>query len=403
MPAGEKSIMRSMWRWSNIRGHDKMSDFMDTAEALVDDAHAAANRDGIERLKAENRLVGDACEKVAELSTAGEISEGEMNALADQLADVLARYNKTDLKSEFSEHFAETGGDGTPFDQILEDRLESLQTIYSSDAKQGTVWRWEFSDGVQLETQTSKDGGRKHYDWTALKRDYFDALVSLGKGEKIAQPDPDLRDPDQWQDWIDDLILKHSEPVKHVGPRTEAVRMLRDYVSRNIAYLDMADMRDRQGVWVDADTSDEEATADGGVSELRVPVNEVKRICDQVGISTRALQIELEARGMTHADTNGVSGATYADGTRVGYWSLDPTFADPEEIIADPKSPAEKSKERQQERVEDSRTQVGAVDDDVDQPEPEPMPRSPDTDDEEDYEPGEYGSFGADPDEVDDE
>lgn len=381
--------------------------FIEAAEELTEAAQEATERDGINRLKGENSVVGDACELVAELSDAGEMSESQMNALADQLSEILARYNKTDLKSEFSEHYAETGGEGVPFDQLLEKRLESLQVVHSTDAKQGTVWRWHFSDGVKLETETSKDGGRKHYDWNAFKRDYFDSLVALGDGERIANPKPELRDPDEWQEWIDDLILRHSEPVEHVGPRTEAVRMLRDYVSRNIAYLDMADMRDRQGVWLDAD-SDQEGVADGGATELRVPVEEVKRICDQVGITTRGLQVELEARGVTHDDTNGVSGATYVDGTRVGYWSLSTTFAEPEEVVAEPKTPAELAQEEEEAEIEDRRTSVGAVEgnenesatDTTEQPAP---PSEPDDEEQEDYEPGMRDSMGVDPDEVSDD
>lgn len=382
-------------------------EFINAAEELVDKAEQAADREGVQRLKAENSVVGDACEVIAELSENGDISESETNALADQLSDLLARYNKTDLKDEFREYFTEERGDGIPFDALLEERLESLQTIHSTDAKQGTVWRWHFSDGVQLETETSKDGGRKHYDWNGFKRDYFDSLVALGDGEKITKPAQDHREPTDWQEFVDSLILEHSEAVKHVGPRTEAVRMLRDYVTRNIGYTQMKHMRDRNGVWVDYDVdTGGKATADGGVNELRIPVEEVKRICDQVGISTRGLQIELDARGVTHADTNGVSGAEYVGGVRVGYWSLSPTFADPDEIIEDPKTPAEQSKERREEQLEEQRTNVGATAEEADQPDPQPSPpsRPPQGDDDfDEYEPGMTDSFGTDPDEVSDD
>lgn len=383
-------------------------EFVEAAEELLDEAHAAANREGISRLKAENRLVGEACERVAELSEGGHMSESEMNALADQLSDVLARYTKTDLKTEFKEHYSETGGEGVPFDELLETRLQRLQTVHSTDAKQGTVWRWHFNDGVQLETETSKDGGRKHYDWKSFKRDYFDSLISLDKGQRIAKPSTDLRDPEAWQDWIDGLILDHSEPVEHVGPRTEAVRVLRDYVSRNVAYLNMKDMRDRAGVWVDRDIADGvDAIADGGVTELRIPLEQIQRVCDQTGVSTRGLQIELEARGGTHEDTNGVSGATYIDGKRVPYWAFDPSFADPEEVVAEPKSPAEKAREREEKAVDEGRTTVGAVESEEGEEHQSPTPPrpniDPDEETEDDYEPGLTKTHGRDPDEVNDD
>lgn len=380
-----------------------MSDFTAAAEELVERADAAAEKEGIDRLKAENALVGDACERVDELSRQNAISKSELSALADTLGDTLARYNKTDLKDELQTHFS-NGSEGRAFNEIIESRLDTLQTIHSTDSKQGVVWRWEFSDGVTLETETSKDGGRKHYDWQAFKRDYFDALVGLGNGETIGEPDGELKDSEEWQSWIDDTILEHAEPVKHVGPRTEAVRLLRDYISRNVAYTDLEYMRERNGVWADA--GDAEA-----VTTIRVPLDEIKRICDSLSISTRALQIELDARGLTDDDTNGVSGAGYVDGARVPYWVLDATIADPADVISDPSTPAEKAEARAEKRAERDRTAVGATDDsdatesatDDESAQPasdggtdtEPMSDEDTTDD---YEPGMTDSFGEDPD-----
>lgn len=383
-----------------------MSEFEEIAEELMAAAEEAHHKEGIKRLKAENRVVGEGCEKVAELSKQGKLAESEMNSLADLLSDALARYTKTDIKQEFQEHYAESGGDGIQFNTLLEDRLDELQVVHSTDAKQGTVWRWHFSDGVKLETEVSKDGKRKHYDWKAFKHDYFDALISLGEGERIADPDPDLRDPEDWQDWIDDLILKHSDPVEHVGPRTEGVRMLRDYIERNLAYTDLSDVRDRQGVWVPAE-NEEEISADGGADEIRVPSEEIKRICDQVGISTRALQVELEARGLTQPDRNGVSDAAYDDGVRVPYWALTGTIGDPKEIVTETETPAEQVEREQEEREEEGRTALGAVEAESEE-EDESGPSPPDTDKDSasdddtggapDYEPGLQGGFGEDPD-----
>jgi len=381
-----------------------MSDFTAAAEELVERADAAAEKEGINRLKAENALVGDACERVDELSRQNAISKSELSALADTLADTLARYNKTDLKDELQTHFS-NGSEGRAFNEIIETRLDKLQTIHSTDSKQGVVWRWEFGDGVTLETETSKDGGPKHYHWQALKRDYFDALVGLGKGETIGEPDGQLKDSEEWQSWIDDIILDHAEPVEHVGPRTEAVRLLREYISRKGAYTDLENMRERNGVWADAGGAE-------AVTKIRVPLDEIKRICDSLSISTRALQIELDSRGLTDGDTNGVSGAGYVDGVRVPYWVLDAAIADPADVISDPSTPAEKAEARAEEQAERDRTAVGATDEsDATQPDTddesaqpasdggtgtEPMREDDGTTD--DYEPGMTDSFGEDPD-----
>lgn len=382
-----------------------MSDdpFIRAAEDLVRSAAEAAEADGVERMTAENRVVGEACDAVAELSQRGDINSTQANALADQLSDTLGRYTKTDLKDEFKSHFQEQG-DGVSFDTLIENRLDELKIVHTTDAKQGTVWRWHFSDGVQLETETSKDGGRKHLDWQAFKRDYFDSLVALGKGEQIGAPTQERRDSEQWQQWIDQLILSNAETVRHVGPRTEAVDMLRDHVERSLAYHEAKGMVERSGIWVE---SGDEAGADGGFDSIRVPTTEIKRICDHVGISTRALQIELEARGVTDAGVNGVSDSTYVDGGRVGYWALSSSFAEPDEVIDEISTPAEKAQEREQQQYEEERTSVGAVDEETEQPDPEPRPErrrgNSREDDDNEYEPGHVGSFGSDPDEVSDD
>lgn len=380
-----------------------MTEFADLAAQLVDDAESAVAKDGIDQLKAENALVGDACERISEESRGGNISKSELNALADTLADTLERYTKTDLKNEFKTHFA-NGSNGTAFDELIETRLESIQAVHSTDAKQGTVWRWEFSDGVVLETETSKDGGRKHYDWEAFRRDYFDALVSLGEGESVSDPTGDLTESGEWQEWINQQILNNTEPVEHVGPRTEAVRLLRDYIERNVAYRELNMMRERNGIWTDSSDPD-------SMTELRIPLEQIKRICDELSITTRALQIELDARGLTHENVNGVSGAGYADQVRIPYWTLSPSIADPSDVISDPTTPAEKAAERRDERHESDRTTVGDMENtdsdsasdvsSADNPKgkrDQPGMFGDETDDDE-YTPGVTDSFGTDPDE----
>jgi hypothetical protein len=364
-----------------------VSEYLDALEELIGSAEEAAGlEDAIDKARAENRVVGEACETVADLSASGDISESELSSLASNLSDILDNYNKTDIKGELREHFSE-GRKGTPLDEVIESRLDELQVIHSTDAKQSTVWRWHFSDGVQIETETSKDGGREHHAWPVMKNYYFDQLVSLGRGERIAPPTSERRDAEDWREFVDNLILERSTPVEHVGPRTEAVRLLRDYVSRSIGYCEMPDVRERQGVWVDADAEQGIAT-DGGPTELRIPFEQIQRTCEQVGITTRALQIELQARGLTNDELAGVSAATYVDGVRVPYWSLTTALGEPDQIVAEAQSPAEKAAERQD---------MGAT------PDPDGQQADEENDEENDDEPepGLRGSFGTDPDEAD--
>jgi len=382
-----------------------MSDWPDdkdeALEQVVNTAERATDEGGVTQMRAENAAVGDACEFVAEFSERGELSSAESNALADMLGDTLARYNKTDLKQEFREVFVEESQRGTPFNVLLENRLESVTVVKTTDRRQGQVFRWHFSDGVMLETEQSKDGTRKHNDWRGFKQDYFDALLATGNGERIAEPEKEMNDPEDWVEWISGLLLDHAEEQVHVGPRTEAVRQLRDLVERSAAYLDMEHMRDRQGVWIDADADDVEdgeLVTDGGVSELRVSQQAIKRVCDEASISTRALQVELDARGLT-AGGSGVSDAEYIDGRRVPFWSLDPSFADPQEVVPEVQSPAEQVIEEERERAVDERTAVGAVeDDDSEDDAPAVRDRREHEEPDGDQSTGEIDSYGVDPD-----
>lgn len=410
-------------------------------DELLDEAEAIGEEEErmTQRMRRENQLVGRAVDYIAVWSERGEISNANANALADALSSELSHYTKTDIKEEFSDVFVDgsSGSDAISFDELINSRLEEVKVVSTTDAKQGLVWRWHFSDGVQLETEKSKDEGRKHYDWNSWKEDYFEALISIGEGERIAPPRMELRDSNNWKQWISGILLERAKTVKHVGPRTEAVEQLKDYVNRQTAYADVKDMRDRQGVWMDASPAGdggEAATDGGGPSEICIPTQAVKRVCDQAGIETRALQIELDAREETLPEVAGVSGYEYVDGQRVSFWRLDPEFAEPAEFVAEPESPADQVAREQEEAAEESRTDVGAVDkDDEDEEAHESGDESdeettgedtghepdneetPDTDEQgasehppedeavSDFDSGITGGFGVDPDEGDDE
>jgi len=382
-----------------------MSAFLDRLEELATAAQEIDRDDAYTVARRENEIQGEACEAVAELSKNGDISRAEKNQLADVLADELAQYTKTDLKTEFDEYFQREQS-GTPFDTLIEGRLDEVVVVKNTDHRQGAVFRWHFDDGVQLETETSADGARLHRAWPEFKELYFEARLAAGDGERIADPTHERRDSDQWRAFVNDLILDHATTVEHVGPRTEAVRQLRDYISRQPAYTDIRETRNRGGVSVGGDPDSVDDLDDD--SHIRVPTEDIKRICDQVGITTRALQIELDARGVTDDGMSGVSDDTYVDGQRVSYWAVTATLAEPGSIVADPDSPAEQAAQEEAERRESARTSLGAVgadEDDGPAGDTTPPPDRGGTDDtddpdDDDYEPGVAESLGTDPDDI---
>ena len=334
-------------------------------DTLISKAHTASEAETmLQRVRVENQVVADACEAVRELSEAGDLSEAQMNGLAENLSRLLEQYTKTDLKTEFREYFGERSGE--PFDEIIETRLETVKIIANTDAKQGSVFRWHFSDGVKLETETSDEGSRLHYSWNHFRDLYFDALLAENRGEAIADPTPERRGGEEWRDWISDVILDHSETVEHVGPRTEAVRQLRDYISRSVGYTDLAKVSERAGIGIDVDDATQTVADLDADTQLFVPRKQITRVCEQTGISSRALQIELDAREVTSDAIAGVSQTTYLDGCRFPYWVVTLRLATPQELVAHPESPAEQLRREQQERREEEATDVGVVADEDD-------------------------------------
>lgn len=386
------------------------NDFLNRLEELAEAAQDSNDAEDTAAIaRRENQVVGDACEAVTELSANGDISKAEKNQLASVLSDELAQYNKTDLKNEFEDYFQREQS-GTHFDKLIQQRLEEITVIKSTDHRQGAMFRWHFRDGTQVETETTEAGTRLHYAWQQFKKLYFEARVAAGAGERISSPTEEHRGIDQWCEFINGLILNHATTVEHVGPRTEAVRQLRDHIGRHTAFNEMQTVCNRAGVGIEADA---ESVSDlDSDARIRVPTEDIKRICDQVGITTRALQIELDARGVTADGMSGVSDETYVNGQRVSFWVITAALAEPGSIVTDPDSPAEQAAREEAERRENTQTSLGAVDaDEADDEPPGDTATQADSGgadgadgadgpDDDDYEPGISESLGTDPEDI---
>ena len=345
-----------------------MSDWYDVLDDLINSAHDALDADGaIEQAKMTDQVVQDACDAISRRSEAGEIDDRHVNQLAGELSDIFPNLTKTDLRGEFRDHFVDDPGDGTPFNQVIEDRLASIQIIRTTDKKQDPIFRYEFVDPeVEIEDDSESDG-HLHYSWQNWRQQYFDALLAVGAGEAIADPADGLADNDDWKEWIDEQFLLGGEIVEtqeHVGPRTQAVRQLRDWVGRQVAYSDIEDAVERQGVLMQGvDTGTELDDLDTS-TVVHVPVEVIERICDQVGVSSRGLQIELDARGVTSPDISGVSDPQYVNGQRKPYWAVTLALAEPRDLVHDPDTPAAQIRDEKEAEQLADQTDIGAVESD---------------------------------------
>ena len=344
-----------------------MSDWYDAVDQLTRSANQALDADdAIEQAKQTDQVIADACEVIQTHSQRGEIEKRHVNQLAGKLSDIFPNLTKTGIKDELQDYFVKDASEGQPFDEILDNRLDEIQIVRTTDKKQQPTFRYHFTN-PDVEIEDDGDGdGHLHYAHPAFRQRYFDAILAIGEGEEIGKPTPELRDSDDWKTWFDDTFLldEHNEYVdtqKHVGPRTQAVRQLRDWIGRQMAYSDIEDAVERTGVHIDT-TEESELDDLNPETTVNIPVDEIERICEQVGITSRALQIELDALGVTDPDVSGVSNPQYVNGQRRPYWAVTLKLAEPRDLIHDPKTPAEQVRENREEKSLSNQSDVGAVD-----------------------------------------
>lgn len=339
---------------------NKAQEARNTALAALDEAADADNV--AERAKAEQEAATTFAEGMA-IAIQNGLAEAHARSTCGQISDAANYYTKSDLVDLIEDAAAEQSqadADRRPFDEVLENDLDEVVIVRTTDAKQSTLYRWQFN-GTSVETQATSEG-RTHFSWSDFRDEYFDAV-----GEDPGKPTPERRGGEEWREYVVALVEDRSREVTTRGPRSDAVDGLKNFIRRSKAYGDIEDMVERDGLRL-VDESDD------GPAELWVPNKEIKRICDEYELGTvRELQLELDARGHSVDRINGVSESTFVNNSKVTYWVLDAEIAAPSEFVEDPVDPAEQVREEESE------------DTDAD-------------DEDEDSNPGAIGSVGTDPD-----
>lgn len=330
-----------------------------------------------QQASAENDVAREFTDELATAVSKG-LSSSQASAYCGQIAEAAAFYTKTDLKGlldEALEAQREATDGRRPLDQLVEDDLEEVVIVTTSDARQSTLYRWHFEDGVMFETQSTKDG-RTHFSWPEFRNEYFDAAH-----RDPAKPGPERRSGDDWRRFIVDIMNERAREIETRGPRTTALDSLRNFIRRSTAYDDIEHMVDFDGIRIDDDPED------GDPEEIWIPNHDIKRICDASELdSVRALQVELDARGLTVDRVTGVSEQTFVHGNSCTYWVLDAEIATPGGYDDDPKDPAEQVFEEQNEddqSEDDGRGsgEIGTVGSDPDQSDERDNAQTDDDDD----------------------
>ena len=370
---------------------DALGGAMDDLEKIDDDT------DPVEAVTVEKQVFDGFAADAAAAVLRG-YPEKHAKAAGSELSKSMDVYTKSDVLDGIADEIDDlrdnhpnavnatpaSGGSGgqtlLPLDQWVAQHLDRVAVIESTDARQETTYRWHFDRGI-VETAADREGVT-HFSWTHFRDEIYQAL-----GVNCAQPK--RKETEAWRQFIAGLIETRGHTQETVGARSHAVRQVVRHIEAAVGYTDLADAAERGGVQVvsrgsngsnssggsggnssgshgpdtpdDADdTPDDEAdesgagggsagsaqqaSPDGGAGgdEVRVLWSDIARITDDAGVTVRALQSELDARGLTHPRIAGVSETGHADGTRVDYWVFDPEIGEPTEVVDDPESPAAK-------------------------------------------------------------
>ena len=259
-----------------------------------------------------------------------------LDALRDATADVREEAAEQGLELEH----------GYALDRYLEDDLETVKRIESTDHHTETTLRWEFADGVAVETNEGTH--LEHYNFykklqAGTRKKLQPDLVSEQIGEYDENPDQYARlsvgptsrpwELDNWVQCITDLVDERRQFEESVGLRTMAWERLSNeiHLSRAVSRLPVA---------VDQIMMHAKRAEGGGLAEVWVPTKRVSDICEEHGITANALQQELAAREINAERLPGgqISEAHEIEGRVVRFWCLDATHdevPEPDEVVTE--------------------------------------------------------------------
>lgn len=247
--------------------------------------------------------------------------DGGLSDIARRLSDDSRFFTVTEVKRRIQKAISNVSPQdvGTWFDTVIEDRLDRVVKIQTTDSTADTSYQWKF-DTFTFETAPKHDT-RPHFNWSTFRDIYHEAC-----GDYPGPPSPQYQDMSDWKNFIVRIMDEYGTVHESVGPRTEAVDALRNEIARSKGYGELSAATTRSGVYLDGEDGD----------ELWIPNSRIISICNEAEITPRALQAELTDRKHTIEDRNGVSLSTNVNGDRITFWVLDADFQEPTEYIDDP-------------------------------------------------------------------
>lgn len=321
---------------------DRAMEAMQSAAEGLAQAHEEASN-AAEAGAAEQKHVVEFVDELA-----GALVDGLNDAVgfyAGAVAEEAEYYSKTDLKQQVKDKTEELrGGDKVPLDEFVEDRLESVTVVRTTDHRQGAEYIFDFGT-FKVETRSGEDG-RGHFRF-----DQFRNLIHESGGVNTAPPVKDRRGGEEWRDFMIGMIDDRGEERYTRGKRTKAVEALQNKVKRFTGYGTPEGALDRTGIWVEraavelpdwwasiarlAPGDDRDLPIDT-VQEVRVHESVIEPIIEDAGITRSALYHELNARNVTVPGTSGASMTKWVDGSDERFWTLLPDLGSPRTYVPDP-------------------------------------------------------------------
>lgn len=298
-------------------------------EDAIEAMEAAADGTTYERVTVESEAVDTFATAISEAAQNG-LSQSSVSQYTGALAGETEFTTKTDIKEKVDAAIEAAGHGATDAERLgiyLENNVDGIDAVRSTDAKQSTKYRWKITDpdAGTFEIETGADAPTSHFNWYGIRGAILDV-------SNVWTTEPKCSGPNQWAEYIGPLIKEWSTIIESKGPRTVATEALQNTIARSTAYPTVEHMVDHHGVGIDDDPED------GDPSEIWVRFTDVATICEDHGITPRGLQVELDAKGHTVDRVDGVSESTHVHGEWVTYWVLPADFADVREYEPDPEN-----------------------------------------------------------------
>lgn len=308
-------------------------------QGFQDDCEEVAHESPVQRLQAEATALDTLTDTLADIYAEHPSADPDIGRVAAVVSDVSQTVTKTAAKQELAERSQKARNnetDRTPLDEWVKNNLREVRVIRTTDHMDATRYVWDFGP-VTLETEGG-DEGRGHYHWINFR----DSIDEAG-GPYCADPNDPYTDHQEWRNWIVTKREQRETVKTNVGPRTNAVHALQDRVRRTDAFESLDDAINYSGVHVElageADRPDDAEPFDAEETDAEIPNWKVDTIyipnswaveeAEEYGISTRALQNEIDARGYMLDGHSKIATREYVGNSYATFWVVQGDFATP--------------------------------------------------------------------------